>query len=136
MFPRDASRNVDTTTPLRFLGVGALNTLAGLAIIYVGKGILQFGDVASNALGYGCGIVLSFILNRRWTFAHAGAAWPALVKFLVSIAVAYAANLAAVIVAIEAGMNSYAAQAIGIPIYTAVTYWGSRRYAFAAAAPR
>jgi putative flippase GtrA len=122
---------VGASTLLRFLGVGALNTLAGLAIIYAGKGLFRLDDVTSNALGYGCGIALSFALNRRWTFGHTGAPWPALVKFVASIAVAYAANLAAVIVAIDSGMNSYAAQAIGVPIYTAIAYWGSRRYAFA-----
>lgn len=132
MFPRGAAKaEVDATTPLRFLGVGALNTLAGLAVIYAGKALFRLDDVMSNALGYGCGIALSFALNRRWTFGHAGAPWPALAKFVASIAVAYAANLAAVIMAIDAGMNSYAAQAIGIPIYSAITYWGSRRYAFA-----
>ena len=127
---------MDTTTQLRFLGVGALNTLAGLAIIYVAKGIFRLDDVTANALGYGCGIALSFALNRRWTFGHTGTIWPALVKFVAWIAVAYAANLAAVIAAIDTGINSYAAQAIGIPIYTAITYWGSRRYAFADAAAR
>jgi putative flippase GtrA len=126
---------VGATTLLRFLGVGALNTLAGLAIIYAGKGLFRLDDVTSNALGYGCGIALSFALNRRWTFLHTGAAWPALIKFLASIAIAYAANLAAVIAAIHLGLNSYAAQAIGIPIYTAIAYWGSRRYAFEDVAP-
>lgn len=123
-----------TIALIRFLGVGALNTVAGLAIIYASKAFFQLDDVLANALGYGCGLAVSFVLNRRWTFGHSGAAWPALAKFLASIALAYAANLAAVLVAIHAGMNSYAAQAIGVPIYTLISFWALRRYAFAQAA--
>lgn len=122
--------------PLRFLGVGALNTVAGLAVIYLGKGLFQLDDVTSNALGYAFGMAMSFILNRRWTFAHTGAPGPALIRFLTVIVIAYAANLAAVLVAIDSGIHSYAAQALGIPIYTAIAYWGSRRYAFSDVAPR
>jgi putative flippase GtrA len=129
---RGVSRRVVTATPLRFLGVGALNTLAGLAVIYVGMGLFGLDEITSNALGYGCGITLSFVLNRRWTFGHSGAAMPALLKFLATIGVAYAANLAAVVMAVDAGLNTYAAQALGIPIYTSIAYWGSHRYAFAA----
>ena len=76
------------------------------------------------------------MLNRRWTFRHSGAAWPALVKFLATVALAYAANLVAVMAAIQSGVNGYAAQALGVPVYTAIAYWGSRLYAFADAAPR
>jgi putative flippase GtrA len=116
--------------PLKFLIVGALNTLAGLVVIYTCKGLFGFTDVLSNAVGYGCGIALSFVLNRRWTFEHMGAATPALFRFLAVIAVAYVANLTAVMLAIRAGVNSYAAQALGVPVYAALTYWGSGRFAF------
>ena len=122
---------MDAKTPLRFLGVGVLNTLAGLAIIYAGKGLLGLDDVPANALGYGCGLGLSFVLNRRWTFEHRGPAGPALLKFLAAVGLAYAANLGVVTSAIAMGVNGYVAQALGAPVYTSVTYWISRRYAFA-----
>jgi hypothetical protein len=55
---------------------------------------------------------------------------------LTTVAVAYAANLVTVMAAIHSGMNGYAAQALGVPLYAAITYWGSRRYAFPDAARR
>lgn len=125
-----------TSTPFRFLVVGVLNTLAGLGIIYASKGVFRLDDVTSNALGYGCGLALSFVANRRWTFRYTGAAWPALIMFLAAVTVAYAANLVIVMTAIQSGVNGYAAQAIGVPVYAAITYWGSRRYAFSEAPPR
>lgn len=121
--------------PARFLGVGVLNSLAGLAIIYAAKGICRLDDLASNAMGYGCGLALSFTLNRRWTFRHSGAALPALLKFLATVAVAYAANVVTVMTAIRYGGNSYAAQALGLPVYTLIVYFGSSRYAFADPSP-
>ncbi len=121
---------MDTTTPLRFLGVGALNTLAGLTIIFAAKALFRLGDVPANGLGYGCGLALSFVLNRRWTFAHSGPRWPALVKFLAGVGVAYGANLTVVMAAIGLGLNAYVAQALGVPVYTVIVYCVSRRFAF------
>jgi putative flippase GtrA len=120
--------------PARFVFVGVVNTLSGLAVIYLSKWLLGMSDAGSNALGYSCGVALSFVLNRNWTFRHSGAAPLALVKFLVVVGVAYAANLAVVMTSIHLGVNSYVAQALGVPIYTALTYWGSSRYAFASRA--
>ena len=114
----------------RFLLVGVGNTLAGLVIIFVAKAI-GIGDVMANAAGYGAGLVLSFVLNKRWTFRHDGPVFSTLVRFIVVIGLAYVANLAFVLGAISVlGINSYIAQALGIPVYTAVAYLGSRWYVF------
>lgn len=114
----------------RFLMVGAGNTLAGLAIIYIVK-LMGSGDVAANATGYAFGLVLSFTLNRRWTFRHSGPIFEALVRFFVVLTIAYAANLAVVLGAISwFDINSYVSQALGVPVYTAFSYLGSRWYVF------
>ncbi len=52
----------------RFSVVGVINTAVGLAVIY-GALFAGLGDFASNALGYGAGLIVSFALNRGWTFA-------------------------------------------------------------------
>ena len=57
---------------LRFALVGCANTLFGFAVIMAVGWLLQLGDVAANAIGYGCGLVLSFVLNRRTPFATRG----------------------------------------------------------------
>jgi len=117
---------------IRFLAVGAANTLIGLALIYIAK-FLGFGDVAANAIGYGLCIGLSFLLNKRWTFGHRGSVGSAFMRFALVTAIAYLANLAVVMFAIHiVALNHYLAQALGIPVYTALSYLGSRMYAFAA----
>ena len=102
----------------------------GLAIIFLAKAV-GVGDVAANAIGYGAGLVLSFVLNKRWTFRHRGPVFGALVRFVAVIGLAYVANLAVILGAISAlGINSYLAQVLGIPAYAAVAYLGSRWYVF------
>jgi putative flippase GtrA len=118
---------------LRFLSVGVVNTLVGLSIIYAAKALFGMGDGWANASGYAVGLCVSFTLNRQWTFAHRGAVAPAALRFLMVAAVAYAMNLLTVMLCIHGlGINSYIAQALGIPPYTVTSYVLSRLWAFRA----
>ncbi len=116
----------------RFLAVGLANTLVGLSIIYTSMYVFGVGDAWANASGYIVGIMLSFVLNKRWTFRHTGSIMPALVKFLSVTGIAYMANLSTVLLLTHGfGLNRYLAQAAGIPPYTIVGYLGARMFAFA-----
>lgn len=115
----------------KFLVVGLLNSAVGLAVIFLAKWSGAAGDVAANALGYAVGLVVSFGLNRGWTFRHTGAAVPAAARFAVVIALAYASNLLTVLLAIHVlHLGSYLSQALGIIPYTIFTFVGLRQYAF------
>lgn len=115
----------------RFLSVGVLNMVVGLLVIYACKYFFQAGDVTANAIGYAAGLTTSFTLNSRWTFDYHGPQWPALVKFLLVAALAYAMNLLTVLALIHwAGVNGYLAQALGIPPYTLTTYLASKFIVF------
>ena len=117
----------------RFLGVGAVNALIGLAVIFAAKWFFGAGDITANLAGYTVGILISFTLNRRWTFDSASAWKPAFVKFVAVSGVAYAANLLAVLAAIHwLGFNGYLAQTIGIPVYTLITFLASKHLVFLA----
>ena len=56
-----------TKQALRFGAVGVLNTSLGLASIWL---LMWLGAsaIASNAIGYGLGLIMSFSLNRNWSF--------------------------------------------------------------------
>ncbi len=79
---------------VRFGVVGVVNTLVGLAVIYLAMAALRFDDVAANVLGYAVGLAVGFALNRRWTFAHAGRVLPTALRFAVAFVVSYVLNLA------------------------------------------
>jgi putative flippase GtrA len=115
----------------RYLTVGVANTAFSLAIIYGLMAGPGFGVDASNAIGYAFGVVLSFILNKRWTFRHSGNAVASFFKWLAVLAVAYACNLAAVHVSANVlGIDPYLSQLAGIPVYVAIGFLGSRLLVF------
>lgn len=118
---------------VRFLSVGMLNGLISLFVIYACKGFFHAGDVAANAIGYAAGLINSFTLNSRWTFAYRGHQLPALIKFLLVAAVAYAMNLLTVLVSIDyLSVNGYIAQVLGIPPYVLTSYLASKFIVFRA----
>ncbi len=119
------------TIPLKFAFVGIANTLVGLGSIYLCKWLFGIGDALANICGYAIGLVVSFSLNRRWTFSRSGPVLPALARFLAIFAVAYTLNLVTVLILLRNfGVNSYLAHAIGIAPYTIFFYLGSRYFAF------
>jgi putative flippase GtrA len=103
----------------------------GLSVIYIIKWFGLLDDVLANACGYTVGLITSFFLNRTWTFRHSGALLPAAIRFLLVFALAYLINIGVVLILIhQFDVNSYLAQALGVPPYTAIFYIGSRYFAF------
>jgi putative flippase GtrA len=116
---------------VRFVLVGLSNTAIGLLVIFACKGYLGLGDIESNLLGYGMGILLGFALNKHWTFGHVGRMGPAFARYLLVLALAYVVNLATTVYAIDIlALNSYVAHAIGVIPYGITGYLGSRHFAF------
>jgi len=115
----------------RYVIVGLANTFGGLILIFSCKA-LGMGDIQANLLGYGSGILLGFLFNKRWTFAHVGEWGSAFARYLAVLVIAYLANLTTTLSAIEIlGVNSYLAQVAGIVPYTLAGYLGARYFAFA-----
>jgi putative flippase GtrA len=114
----------------KFLLVSAGNTLVGLLSIYLLKWSGST-DISANIGGYCIGLIVSFALNKRFTFVHSGAVFTAAARFFLVFLGAYAANLCAILAFSRYyGINGYAAQALGIPPYAFVFYMGSRYFAF------
>ena len=115
----------------RFIGVGVLNTVLGLAVIVAAKALLGWSDLLANASGYSVGLLASFVLNRAWTFRDRGDVSPALLRFIGAFALAYAANLATVFGLRDlASMDAYLAQAAGVVPYTVLFFFASRSFVF------
>lgn len=123
-------RSLLRRSELRYGLVGLVNTLLGLTVILLLK-LIGAGDVSANAFGYACGLLLSFTLNSRWTFAYKGKALPALARFVMVISFSYLLNLATVLMCINLlNIDSYAAQAAGVLPFSVASYLGSRWIAF------
>jgi putative flippase GtrA len=56
---------------VRFGAVGVVNTLADIAVFWL---LIEASlpPAIANVLSYSCGVIVSFSLNRVWTFRRAG----------------------------------------------------------------
>ncbi|MGZ8947320.1 MAG: glycosyltransferase [Methylococcaceae bacterium] len=116
---------------IRYLLVGVANTLVGLSTIYFAMYFLQLNIVYANAVGYSVGILLSFMLNKAWTFNSSDRVISSFIRYVLVLAVAYVANLATVLITnSNFDLNPYIAQALGIIPYTVIGFLGSRYFAF------
>ena len=115
----------------RFGLAGVVNTLVGYGVIvlclYGG-----FGDYLANAIGYGAGFLISFALNRQFTFGIRGPVRRGeIARFAVAVMLAYAANLAVLTFGRALFGEGHALlQLPALATYTAVFYVLSARLVF------
>ncbi len=120
----------DYRSILRYGLVGMANTAVGYSVILAGLAA-GLGDIASNATGYAAGLTLSFVLNRRWTFGERAVSRGAPMRFLLSFAVAYGANLAVVLAGEAAGRTEDPlVHLVAMGAYSVVFYLGMSNFVF------
>ncbi len=120
----------------KFLLVGLLNTLLSAVLMFLLEGL---GYWISTAIAYIAGAVLSFFLNRKFTFNSQEKAMKSAVKFAVNILLCYviayslAQPFAGFILSkteIPAIWQERIAKILGMGIYTVINYFGQRFFAF------
>lgn len=115
----------------RFGAVGLINTAATFAVIY---GLMLFTSCSpelANFVGYGTGFAISFVLNKKWTFAHTGHSRDALPRYVALGAGSYLVNLGALALCLHVGgINRYVAQIVGGGSYSLCMFMGCRTMIF------
>jgi putative flippase GtrA len=116
---------------VRFSVVGLLNTIIGLAAIYSVLFFFSTGPIIANLIGYSIGLIISFVLNRNWTFDQAGTGHERLPVFLLVAGLSYLCNLGVVAAGSYVfGLSPYLVQLFGLPTYTMVMFLGCRMFVF------
>lgn len=116
---------------LRFVLVGIFNTIFGFSVIFACMYLLGIGPLASNVIGYGCGLLTSYALNKWYTFESAarGAGEP--FRFLLVFAAAYLLNLGSLVLLIRhARMHEGIAQLVAGCVYVGASFLLNRYYVF------
>lgn len=115
---------------VKYAIVGGINTLVCWVVIFV----LMWGGVIpeiANAIGYGVGIIVSYVLNKRYTFASKRSHREDFVRFCVAMGIAYGVNFIVLVVLYRGfGVNEYFAQIIAAVFYTISGYLISKIWAF------
>ena len=76
-------------TFLTFLVVGIVNTAFGTAIMFVLYNAFGCSYWVSSFCDYFFGSILSYFLNKHFTFHYQGTDWHSIVKFALNIVVCY-----------------------------------------------
>ena len=126
---------IDKSIP-KFLLVGVGNTLLSMVLMFLLEGL---GYWPSTAIAYVAGAVMSFFLNRHFTFHSEETLLRSAVKFALNVAVCYvvAYALAQPIARWVLGGTGMAplwqerlTKLGGMGLYTVLNYFGQRFFAF------
>lgn len=107
----------------RYALTGGLNTAVGFTVI-IGLLYLGLADIPANALGFCIGFLISFFVNRSWTFQqHSKPTRSEIGLFISSFLVAYMVNFLIILSGSAAGFGgSWPLHLLGVCAYTGSFY--------------
>ena len=73
----------------KFIMVGILNTIVGMGLQFLFFNLRGWGEWISSIVGYILGSILSYFLNKYFTFKNKEKGWKPIAKFALNIAVCY-----------------------------------------------
>lgn len=124
---------------LRFLLVGVVNTLVGAGIMFLLYNLAGCSYWLSSAANYIVGGVVSYFLNKYYTFKNTERSWRQVLRFALNVAVCWllAYGIAKpltlrLLAGFDEKLQTNAAMLAGLCLYTALNYLGQRFFAFQA----
>lgn len=140
MIRRDIQKAVkkyQNKTLARFLLVGCCNTLISGTVMFLLYNLAGCSYWLSSMANYITGSIVSFFLNKYFTFRNHEHSWKQVVRFAANVVVCYllAYGLAKPLtIQILAGqptnIQENVAMLVGMCIYTALNYFGQRFFIF------
>ena len=123
---------------LKFCLVGAANTLVGAGVMFLLYNVAYCSCTFSSAMNYVVGSILSYLLNKYFTFEVKEYSVKQVLRFALNIAVCYAvayglAKPFAVWLLSDASVKvqDNVAMLVGMVVFTGLNYIGQRFFAFA-----
>ncbi|WP_456058207.1 GtrA family protein [Campylobacter hominis] len=114
---------------IKYLLVGVLNTIICFGIIFR----LMFTGISpeiSNLSGYSIGIVISYILNKIFTFQSKTKSKIEFIKFILAMLMAYILNFITLKICLSLSINPYISQIFTGGIYTISGFLLSKFWVF------
>ncbi|MCJ7690108.1 MAG: GtrA family protein [Clostridiaceae bacterium] len=124
---------------LKFVLVGIINTIFGTVIMFLLYNLASFGYWGSSTVSYILASILSFFLNKSFTFRNKQSTVKTALRFTVNIAVCYllAFSISKPIVTSILSNTSLSKSIVeqfsmlfGMVLFTALNYVGQRFFAF------
>lgn len=124
-------------TFLRFVIVGVINTLFGTAIMFVFYNVFHLSYWLSSASNYFFGSILSYFLNKHFTFRYRERDLGVVLRFILNISVCYLAAYGIakplfrwMLSGFSAAVQDNIAMLGGMALFVIFNYLGQRFFAF------
>jgi putative flippase GtrA len=121
----------------KFILVGVVNTLFGTGIMFLFYNVFHLSYWVSSASNYIFGSILSYFLNKHFTFQNKDKGPKVVVKFVINISVCYllAYGIAKPLVrmifsAMSTTVQENLAMLAGMCLFVLLNYFGQRFFAF------
>jgi len=124
-------RSPEVRQLFRFLVVGVANTAFGYSIIFACMYLGGLSAELSNAVGYGVGLLVSYVMHKVFTFSSDRPHREAFIRFLVVFAAAYAANLLVLVILVRGiGVHEAISQVIASAFYVVTSFILNKLFVF------
>ena len=121
----------------RFILVGIINTLVGTAVMFSFYNLLHLSYWISSASNYVIGSIVSYFLNKYYTFENKERSWKIVAKFIINIAVCWllAYGIAKPLTmrlldSTTVKVQENVAMLVGMCLFVGLNYLGQRFFAF------
>ena len=121
----------------KFILVGIVNTLVGYAIMFGLYNLAHVGYWLSSAANYILTSILSYFLNKHFTFKNTEKGWKPVLRFALNIAVCYLLAYGIAIPLMQRVLGAAApalrdnlSKLIGMCLFVGFNYLGQRLFAF------
>ena len=121
----------------KFLLVGVLNTLVGDGLSFLLINVTTIGIWWATALPMALASVMSYFLNKHFTFKNTEKGWKPVLRFALNIAVCYGLAYGLAIPVVQwllsgatVTLRDNVAKLTGMVLFTGFNYLGQRLFAF------
>lgn len=121
----------------KFLLVGVLNTLVGNGLMFLLYNLVHIGYWPSTAVSYALASVMSYFLNRYFTFKYEGSGLGVVFRFALNIVVCYALAygiaqplISWLLSSASVTLRDNVAMLAGMCLFVGFNYVGQRFFAF------
>ncbi|MBL4588806.1 MAG: GtrA family protein [Alphaproteobacteria bacterium] len=116
----------------KFCGVGAINTVVSLIIIFILSEVFNTHFITANIFGYLVGVILGFVLHKTLTFKDTSKETKKqFMQFLGVFFVTYILQLSALTFFINIlGLFEFASQILAAGVYTLLNFIGNLFFTF------
>lgn len=121
----------------KFILVGIVNTIFGTTVMFVAYNVFHLSYWISSAANYILGSILSYFLNKYFTFQNKSKSIKTVLKFILNISVCYlvAYGIAKPVVAMvldgaSKNIQENGAMLVGMGLFVMLNYCGQRFFAF------